>query len=118
LHLRLLGSLLVESIGVSVNRHIYPAFYLSVEQAEGPGLSPIYCGSSLVRAKASPISAAMRGPVRKSCGSFQPGGRGKELPAFHADPAFQEFRRSEDADKLIENVDETYMRPTDYSQMK
>jgi hypothetical protein len=42
----------------------------------------------------------------------------KNWAAFHADPAFQEFRRSEDADKLIENVDETYMRPTDYSQMK
>jgi hypothetical protein len=42
----------------------------------------------------------------------------KNWAAFHADPAFQEFRKSEDADKLIENVDETYMRPTDYSPMK
>jgi hypothetical protein len=42
----------------------------------------------------------------------------KNWDAFHADPAFQEFRRSENAEKLIEKVDETYMRPTDYSPMK
>ena len=42
----------------------------------------------------------------------------KNWEAFHADPAFQTFRRSENADKLIERVDETYMRPTDYSAMK
>jgi len=42
----------------------------------------------------------------------------KNWEAFHADPAFQEFRKSENAHKLIEKVDETYMRPTDYSPMK
>jgi hypothetical protein len=42
----------------------------------------------------------------------------KNWEAFHADPAFQEFRKSENAQKLIEKVDETYMRPTDYSAMK
>jgi NIPSNAP len=42
----------------------------------------------------------------------------KNWDAFHADPAFQEYRRSEQADKLIEKVDETFMRPTDYSPMK
>jgi NIPSNAP len=42
----------------------------------------------------------------------------KNWDAFHADPAFQEFRKSENADKLIEKVDETYMRPTDYSPLK
>jgi hypothetical protein len=42
----------------------------------------------------------------------------KNWEAFHVDPAFQKFRRSENADKLIEKVDETYMRPTDYSAMK
>jgi len=42
----------------------------------------------------------------------------KNWDAFHADPAFQVFWNSEKADKLIEKVDETYMRPTDYSPMK
>jgi len=38
--------------------------------------------------------------------------------AFYADPAFQEYVKSEHAIKLIEKVDETHMRPTDYSSMK
>jgi hypothetical protein len=42
----------------------------------------------------------------------------KNWNAFHADPAFQKYRKSEDAEKLIEKVDQTYMRPTDYSPMK
>jgi hypothetical protein len=42
----------------------------------------------------------------------------KNWDAFHADPAFQEYVKSEHADKLIERVDETYMRPTDYSALR
>jgi len=38
--------------------------------------------------------------------------------AFHADPAFQEYVQSEKAEQLIEGVDSTFMRPTDYSAMK
>jgi hypothetical protein len=38
--------------------------------------------------------------------------------AFHADPAFQEFVKSEQADKLIESVDRTYMRPTAFSSTR
>ncbi|WP_353064897.1 NIPSNAP family protein [Tunturibacter psychrotolerans] len=42
----------------------------------------------------------------------------KNWNAFHTDPAFQKYRKSENAEKLIENVDEIYMRPTNYSPMK
>jgi NIPSNAP len=42
----------------------------------------------------------------------------KNWNAFHSDPAFQKYRKSENAEKLIEQVDEIYMRPTDYSPMK
>ena len=42
----------------------------------------------------------------------------KNWDAFHADPAFQEYLKSERANKLIENVDEVHMRPTDFSTMK
>jgi hypothetical protein len=42
----------------------------------------------------------------------------KNWAAFHADPAFQEFVKSEQSNHLIENVDTTYMRPTDFSPMK
>jgi hypothetical protein len=42
----------------------------------------------------------------------------KNWNAFHEDPAFQKYRKSEDAEKLIERVDKTYMRPTNYSPMK
>lgn len=42
----------------------------------------------------------------------------KNWAAFHADPAFQEFVKSEQSNQLIENVDSTYMRPTDFSPMR
>jgi hypothetical protein len=42
----------------------------------------------------------------------------KNWDSFHADPAFQEYVKSEQAVKLIEDVDRTFMRPTDYSAMK
>ena len=42
----------------------------------------------------------------------------KNWEAFHADPAFQEYLKSERANKLIEKVDEVHMRPTDFSPMK
>jgi hypothetical protein len=38
--------------------------------------------------------------------------------AFHADPAFQEYVKSEQSEKLIESVDRKYMLATDYSSMK
>src|SRR5271170_1022303 len=38
--------------------------------------------------------------------------------AFRTDPAFQEELKSEQANKLVEKVDTTYMRPTDFSPMK
>jgi hypothetical protein len=34
------------------------------------------------------------------------------------DPEFQEVIKSEQADKLVEKVDVTYMRPMDFSPMK
>jgi NIPSNAP len=42
----------------------------------------------------------------------------KNWDAFHSDPAFQEYVKSERTEKLIEGVDSTFMRPTDYSKMK
>jgi len=42
----------------------------------------------------------------------------KNWDAFEADPAFQEVVKSEQANKLVEKVDSTYMRPTDFSPMK
>jgi hypothetical protein len=42
----------------------------------------------------------------------------KNWDAMFADPAFQEMVKSELADKLVEKVDVTYMRPTDFSAMK
>jgi len=42
----------------------------------------------------------------------------KNWDAFHADTEFQKYRKAEDAEKLIEKVDSTYMRPTDYSAIK
>ncbi len=42
----------------------------------------------------------------------------KNWDAFHSDPAFQEYVQSEKAEKLIEGVNATFMRPTDYSAMK
>ena len=38
--------------------------------------------------------------------------------AFRADPDFQEMAKSEQRDKLVEKIDSTYMRPTDFSPMK
>jgi len=34
------------------------------------------------------------------------------------DPEFQEVLKSERATKLVEKIDSTYMRPTDFSPMK
>jgi hypothetical protein len=42
----------------------------------------------------------------------------KNWDAMFADPAFQEMMKSEQADKLVEKIDSTYMRPTDFSPMK
>jgi hypothetical protein len=38
--------------------------------------------------------------------------------AFHADPAFQKYVKSEETEKLIETVDKIYMRPTDFSSLR
>jgi len=38
--------------------------------------------------------------------------------SFHADPRFQEYVKAEEAEKLIDKVDSTYMRPADFSQMR
>jgi len=38
--------------------------------------------------------------------------------AMMADPEFQEVIKSEQANKLVEKIDSTYMRPTDFSPMK
>jgi hypothetical protein len=38
--------------------------------------------------------------------------------AMMADPEFQAVIKSEQANKLVEKVDSTYMRPTDFSPMK
>ena len=40
----------------------------------------------------------------------------KNWNALHADPAFQDYVKSEKAEKLIETVDRTYMRPADFRQ--
>ena len=42
----------------------------------------------------------------------------KNWDAFRADPVFQEVLKTEQAKKTVEKIDETYMRPTDFSQMK
>ena len=42
----------------------------------------------------------------------------KNWAAFVADPGFQEVMKSEQAEKLAEKVDSTYMLPTDFSPMK
>ena len=42
----------------------------------------------------------------------------KNWDAMHADPGLQEMVKSEQAEKLVEKVDVTYMRPTDFSPMK
>ena len=38
--------------------------------------------------------------------------------AMFADPAFQAMSKSEQAEKLVEKVDSTYMHPSDFSPMK
>jgi len=45
-------------------------------------------------------------------------GAKKNWDAMFADPAFQEMMKAENADKLVEKVDVTYMRPTDFSAIK
>lgn len=43
----------------------------------------------------------------------------KHWDAFRADPQFQEMIKGQQGDKkLVENVDSTYMSPTDFSPMK
>jgi hypothetical protein len=42
----------------------------------------------------------------------------KNWDAMMADPEFQEVLKSEQATKLVEKIDSTYMRPTDFSPMK
>jgi hypothetical protein len=42
----------------------------------------------------------------------------KNWDAMRADPGFQEMLKSEEANKLVEKIDSTYMRPTDFSPMK
>jgi NIPSNAP len=42
----------------------------------------------------------------------------KNWDAMRADPAFQEVIKSEQANKLVETIDSTYMRPADFSPMK
>jgi hypothetical protein len=37
---------------------------------------------------------------------------------FVADPEFQDVIKSEQANKLVEKEDSTYMHPTDFSPMK
>jgi hypothetical protein len=37
---------------------------------------------------------------------------------MRADPEFQEVLKAEQANKTVEKIDETYMRPTDFSPMK
>jgi hypothetical protein len=42
----------------------------------------------------------------------------KNWAAFMADPGFKEMIKSEEAEKFVEKIDSTYMRPTDFSPMK
>jgi hypothetical protein len=42
----------------------------------------------------------------------------KNWDAMRADPAFQEVLKAEQANKTVEKIDETYMRPSDFSPMK
>jgi hypothetical protein len=42
----------------------------------------------------------------------------KNWDGMRADPATQEMLKSERADKLVEKIDSTYMRPEDFSPMK
>ena len=42
----------------------------------------------------------------------------KNWDAFGADPEFQDVIKAEQAEKTVEKVDVTYMRPTDFSMIK
>ena len=42
----------------------------------------------------------------------------KDWDALYADPGFQEIVKDEQAEKLVESVDSTYMDPADFSPMK
>ena len=42
----------------------------------------------------------------------------KNWDVFRADPEFQEVIKSQQANKTVEKIDVTYMRPTDFSPMK
>src|SRR5579863_2581916 len=42
----------------------------------------------------------------------------KNWDAMWADPEFQEVLKTEQASKTVEKIDETYMRPSDFSPMK
>jgi hypothetical protein len=42
----------------------------------------------------------------------------KNWDAMRADPAVQEMIKAEQADKLVEKIDSTYMRPEDFSPLK
>ena len=42
----------------------------------------------------------------------------KNWDGMRADPEFQEVLKAEQANKTVERIDETYMRPTDFSPMK
>jgi hypothetical protein len=42
----------------------------------------------------------------------------KNWSAMMADPEFQEVMKSEQANKLVEKMDSTYMRPTDFSPLQ
>ena len=42
----------------------------------------------------------------------------KNWDGMRADPGFQEMAKSEQTEKLVEKVDSTYMRPSDFSPMK
>jgi NIPSNAP len=42
----------------------------------------------------------------------------KNWDAMMADPEFQEVIKSEQANKLVDKIDSTYMRPTDFSPLK
>ncbi len=42
----------------------------------------------------------------------------KNWDAMMADPEFQEVMKSEQTNKLVEKIDSTYMRPTDFSPLK
>jgi NIPSNAP len=42
----------------------------------------------------------------------------KNWAAMMADPEFQDVIKAEQAEKLVEKVDVTYMRPTDFSMIK